>query len=378
MNDPRDPVQLDQPLQPPPPPAAPAPEVVEDAGSRALAEALRSSFVIVKVIMVLLAVLFLGSGLTTVGPQEKAVILRFGKPVGEGEDALLGPGFHWAWPPPIDEVVKIPISQVQTVQSTIGWYATTAAREATGAEPPPGTSLNPATDGYLLTADGNIIHARGTLRYRISEPGLRYEFDFVNASNLVQNAFNGALIYAAANYTVDDVLTRDAAGFREKVRRRLEQLIARDQLGVTVDLVEVQTIPPRQLKEAFAAALGAEVDRAKTLNDAKSYANQTLSRAEAEKAARISAGETERTRLVEFVAAEAKRFTDLLPAYRLNPALFMLQHQTEVLRRVKANAQETIILPQRAGGKAREVRIMLNREPPRPKTAEPPAAEEAH
>src|SRR5712664_3910873 len=217
MNDPRDPVQLDEP-PPPPPPAAPAPEVVDDAGSRALAEALRSSFVIVKVIMVLLAVLFLGSGLTTVGPQEKAIILRFGKPVGEGEDALLGPGFHWAWPPPIDEVVKIPIGQVQTVQSTIGWYATTAAREATGAEPPPGTSLNPATDGYLLTADGNIIHARGTLRYRISEPGLRYEFDFVNASNLVQNAFNNALNYAAANYTVDDVLTRDTAGFREKVR----------------------------------------------------------------------------------------------------------------------------------------------------------------
>src|SRR6266568_5580460 len=280
MNDPRGPAQLDRPLQPPPPPMAPAPEVVEDPGSRALAEALRSSFVIVKGIMVLLVVLFLGSGLTTVGPQEKAVILRFGKPVGEGENALLGPGFHWAWPPPIDEVVKIPIGQVQTVQSTIGWY--------------------------LLTADGNIIHARGTLRYRISEPGLRYEFDFVNASNLVQNAFNGAMLYAAANYTVDDVLTRDAAGFREKVRGRLEQLIARDQLGVTVDLVDVQTIPPRQLKDAFAAALGAEVDRAKAINDARSYANQTLSRAEAEAAARISAGETERTRLVEFVAAEAE------------------------------------------------------------------------
>src|SRR6266704_5647549 len=183
-------------LAPPPPP--PEPEATEDASSEALSEALSSSFAIVKVLMVALVIVFLGSGFFTVGTQEKAVILRFGKPVGEGEEALLGPGLHWAWPPPIDEVVKIPIGQVQTVQSTIGWYATTAAREAAGAEPAPGTSLNPATDGYLLTADGNIIHARGTLRYRISEPGLRYEFDFVNASNLVQNAFNGALIYAAA------------------------------------------------------------------------------------------------------------------------------------------------------------------------------------
>ena len=42
--------------------------------------------------MVLLVLLFLASGFFTVGPQERAIILRFGKPVGEGEKALLGPG----------------------------------------------------------------------------------------------------------------------------------------------------------------------------------------------------------------------------------------------------------------------------------------------
>ena len=47
------------------------PEVIDDARTRALAEALQSSFKIVRVIMVLLAVAFLGSGITTVerGPQ---------------------------------------------------------------------------------------------------------------------------------------------------------------------------------------------------------------------------------------------------------------------------------------------------------------------
>ena len=52
-----------------------------------------------------------------------------------------------------------------------------------------------AQRGYLLTGDGNIIHARGTLLYRISEPGLRFAFDFVNASDLVQNAFHARLRY---------------------------------------------------------------------------------------------------------------------------------------------------------------------------------------
>src|SRR5580692_8146129 len=99
----------------------PAPET-RDAGSQALAEALSSSFAIVKIVMVLMVVAFFCSGFFQVGPQEKAVILRFGKPVGEGQKALLTSGLHWSFPYPIDEVVKIPITQQQIVQSTVGWY----------------------------------------------------------------------------------------------------------------------------------------------------------------------------------------------------------------------------------------------------------------
>ena len=97
----------------------------DDAGSQALAEALRSSFAIVKIVMVLMVVAFFCSGFFTVGPQEKAVILRFGKPVGEGQKALLTAGLHWSFPYPIDEVVRIPITEIQKVSSTNGWYLTT-------------------------------------------------------------------------------------------------------------------------------------------------------------------------------------------------------------------------------------------------------------
>ena len=68
-----------------PEPPAPAPVTPDDAGSQALAEALRSSFAIVKVVMLLMVLAFFGSGFFTVGPQEKAVILRFGRPVGQGQ-----------------------------------------------------------------------------------------------------------------------------------------------------------------------------------------------------------------------------------------------------------------------------------------------------
>src|SRR5437899_5720520 len=92
----------------PPPPGVP-PETPLDAGSQALSEAFRSSFWIVKVVMVILVFLFIFSGVFVVRPQERAIVLLFGRTVGEGERQLLGSGLHWSYPFPIGEFRKVPI-----------------------------------------------------------------------------------------------------------------------------------------------------------------------------------------------------------------------------------------------------------------------------
>ena len=314
------------------PPAAEPPAPMLDAGSRALEEAFRSSFIVVKVVMVLLLVVFVFSGVKTVGPQEKAVILRFGKPLGTGPEQLLGPGLHWALPYPIDEVVVIPVGQFQTVVSTVGWYATTAVQEAAGTEPPPGPSLNPAADGYALTADGNIIHARATLRYRITDP-LAYSFSFVNASNTVLDALNRALVHAAAHSTVDEALLNNA-GFREKVLASVNEQVDALKLGITIDPSDVTVIPPRFVKQNFDAVLNAEQDRSKVVLTAQSYTSQ-------------------------------------LPQYRFNPGLLKQRLLAETWQRILAGSSDKFVLPERADGKSRELRLLLNREPPKPRTEAP-------
>ena len=368
----------DHPHHPQQPTPAPAPDpgsqAPEDAGTRALADALRSGFTIIKIVMVILVLFFLSSGFFTVDPQEKAIILRFGKPVGTDETALLEPGPHWAFPYPIDEVVRIPIGEVQIVRSLAGWYESNPALEAAGRLPPPADDLNPAVDGYLLTADENIVHARGTLRYRIEEPGLKYTFDFVASSNSVLQAFNNALFHAAARFTVDDILTRDVIGFREAVRARLETLIAQQGLGITIDQIEIEAVPPRYLAAAFGAVSDAGLRWTKEVNQARTYATETVSRAKGEAAARVNAGENRRTLLVEFVRAEATNFNALLPAYERNPTLFTRQRQTEVLQRVLTNAVKWVI-PRQSDGRPVQLRLRVNRPPLAPKLPPPPAPE---
>ncbi len=348
-----------------PPAPTPPPETPVDAGSQALAEALRSSFAIVKVVMVLLVLLFLASGFFTVGPQERAILLRFGRPVGQGEKALLLPGLHWSLPYPIDESIKVSITGLQQVKSTAGWYAVTPEQELSGAEPMAGGTLNPIVDGYALTADANIIHTRATLTYRIDDP-IQYVFSFVNASNAVQNALDNALLLAASRFKVDDVLTRDIVGFQESVRRRATQLVDDRKLGILVEQCSVQSVPPRQLKDAFASVLRAEQTRQKVLNEARSSENQVTNKASADAESRINLAQSDRARLVSDVGAQAKVFREILPQYQRHPDLFVQQHLTETLGRVLTNVQDKIFLSDSADGKPKELRLLLNREVPKP------------
>jgi membrane protease subunit HflK len=343
-----------------------------DAGSQALSEALRSSFGIVKFVMLLLVGLFVASGFFTVGPQERAIIIRLGKPLGEGQKALLGPGLHYSLPYPIDEYVKVPITAIQKVRSSVGWFSVTPAQEVSGEDRNPlpvTTPMDPEVDGYMLTADNNIVHSRATLQYHIEDP-VGFIFNFVNASNAVLNALDNALIYAASQFKVDDILTRDIAGFKQAVQKRTTELVDRQNLGIVVEDCQIDSRAPRQLKDAFDNVLKAEVTRNKVLDEAHIYENKTINRASADSQSLINSAESERARLINDVSSQSDRFKEILPKYRANPNLFVQQRLAETLGRVLTNIQDKIFLAESPDGSPKELRLLLNREAPKTKPEE--------
>jgi membrane protease subunit HflK len=341
-----------------------------DAGSQALAEALGSSFAIVKIVMLFMVVVFFCSGFFQVGPSEKAVILRFGRPVGEGKSVLLGPGLHWSFPYPIDEVVKIPITEIQKVTSTTGWYFTTPEQELSGEELPGGAGLNPAIDGYAITADRNIVHTRATLNYHIDDP-IAYIFNFASASNSIQNALNNALLFTAAKFNVDDILTRDVDGFREAVQARVSDLTDQEHLGIVIDNCQVQSVAPRQLQDIFARVTIAQQNQSKQIYDANTHRDQTLLAAAAQASGITTEAAAASTNYVVAIQASANAFTNSLPAYEMNRYLFTQQRVAEMMAVVLTNVDKQY-LPAHADGKPIEVRVMVNRELPEQKSAANP------
>ena len=129
---------------------------------------------------------------------------------------------------------------------------------------------------------------------------------------------------------------------------------------------------PRQLQDDFDAVVNAEVKRTKLLTDAHGYENEVISRAAADASSRTNVAEADRARLVKEIAGRAAQFDQLLPRYNDNPTLFVQQRLSETIGRVLTNVQDKIFLTESADGNSKELRLMLNRELPKPKAETKP------
>lgn len=312
------------------------PEVLPDefdAAGKSLSEALRISFIILKVIMIVLIVAFLASGFKTVGSEEQALVLRFGKIQGVGEERLLGPGLHWILPYPIDEIVKIPVEMKVSLAVDSFWYHESTKEKLTGqTRIRPKDPLKPLVDGYCLTrsekwinpvltneiqdeniyqaqaedntrqqeqsysdgSDYNIVHTKWHLIYQIDNPEQFYTNVLIpdvkpgdtylnvikeGINPLLKGVFEDAVVSVMVNYTIDEAISsRDR--IPRDVKAYLQNKLAEIESGIKVVSVQLtQSVCPPQVKAAFEASTLASQNSSKAITQARTYAYNTISKA---------------------------------------------------------------------------------------------------
>ena len=286
-----------------------------DVAGKSLFEALRISFIILKIIMIVLVVLFLASGFRTIGPDEQALVLRFGRIRGVGEDRILESGLvgplpwlHWVFPYPIDKIIKIPVAKKVNMPINTFWYPEML---------PPGPkqrihipqALDPVNDGYCITrserqtqsisastgGDYNIVHSKWQLTYQIDDPerffknvyvedvkpGQSY-FDVITKSitPLLKAVFDDAVVTAMVHYTIDEALSS-----QDRIPNHIERLMQQKleleiESGIKVVSVQLTKITwPRQVDTAFQAFITASQKSQKAISEARTYAENTLNEA---------------------------------------------------------------------------------------------------
>jgi len=286
-----------------------------DVGGKSLAEALRISFSILKVIMGVLVILFLASGFFRVDYDEQALVLRLGKIRGIGEDRVLKPGLHWVLPYPIDEIVKIPVTEVQSVNIDDFWYFQSERQKlAEGSHAMrsrPGETLDLMKgDGYCITRneyipelagrntgnDYNIVHCKWHLTYLIDDPELFLRNVYVEepqagqsladvipksekVASLLKSLAADAIVTSLVSFSIDEAILSEAR-IAASVTKLLQQKLRQIGSGIKIDSMQLVDITwPRQVDKAFLASMQAKQERDNLVIEAKTYAEKTLNEA---------------------------------------------------------------------------------------------------
>ena len=229
-----------------------------DPANRSLAEALRLSFGILKVVMVVLVALFLLSGIFKVNENEVVLRQRFGRLIPTPLEA----GTYLSWPRPIDQAIRVPTSTYQAQLDDSFWVSLRPDdRNKTLDQLSAKNQLQPGEDGSLITGDRNIVHGKWTVNYRIDKANAA---DFVRntsastdrlemenaAGRRVKQAAERAVVHVIATVPAESIIRgSDVSGqLRQQTQINLDELHS----GITVgDVLTVQVIPPLSVRGEF-------------------------------------------------------------------------------------------------------------------------------
>ena len=252
-----------------------------DEASQSLTNALRMSFKILAVLILFLVVVFVGKGFETVGPDEKALVLRFG----EATD-VLPTGLHYTLPYPIHEVVRIKTNP-KTIRMDTFWPKISEQEKKDimeGKKEMPKEVVLGAAGGFHLTGDLNILESRWTIVYKVKEDQAsitNYYNTFGSDSGqeelLVQMALESAILHEISRFEVFDAYVKKKDLLNENVRRRLRATLDTLDCGLEVSRVELLTIrPPQDVKPAFDNVLNAHQQVNQMVQEAEKERSKAL------------------------------------------------------------------------------------------------------
>ncbi|NCC52328.1 MAG: FtsH protease activity modulator HflK [Spartobacteria bacterium] len=332
------------------------------SGYTALAEALKTSFRLLRWALALLFVAYLASGIFVVSQHEQAVVLIFGRLAGMPGRQALGPGLHWTFPAPIAEVITVPTERVQAIASDSFWYALSARDRLSAHPPPPGPNLNPLTDGYTLSGDANLLHSQWILRYTIDD-AIAYLFRFGAMEQFLRDELDHAVVKASARFNVDQALRTDIERFRNQVEQELKRRMEALKPGIQIERVDLTLIaPPRQVAAAFDSVIKAEQDRSRQISEARAYATRAKNESVGEANRLLSEARTYRNQRVSEVSANADYFSQVYEQFKENPSITAEVLYQNAIRRVLQNAEQKFMVSKSSDG-SQELRILLGRDP---------------
>lgn len=279
-------------------------------------------------------VLWMATGIYVVGPDEKGVVVRFGRYL---ETTAPGPHFHL--PYPIETVYKPKVTQVGRIE--IGY-------RTRGKAP-----VDVPTESLMLTGDENIIDIDLSVQFRIKAGEMdaaNYLFRVRNPEadpfKVVRNAAETAIRRVVGRNSIDEALTAGKEKIQQFTQQTMQEILDSYESGIQIIAVQLQQVaPPEDVIHAFKDVASAREDRERAINESQGYANDILPKAKGEAARMIQEAEGYKTAKESRAKGDTERFLSLLTEYEKERTVTTTRLYLEAMEEILPHTRKMIVDP---------------------------------
>ncbi len=283
------------------------------------------------------------SALYSVDAREEGVVLRFGAIV----DTTL-PGLHLKLPWPVDQVLKVPVQEIKSMEFGFG---TIAAGQLTSYRQPNPDDLQVAE---MLTGDQNLAHVEWIVQYRIGDAA-KYLFalgsgvpgkpHWITVEETIRDAAESVMRQLVGDVSVDEVLTFGRDRIASDAKSQLQAMLDRFDCGINIVALKLQSVsPPEPVKDAFDSVNRARQNKERVVNDALGERNRLIPEARGKRDRTIAEAEGYEARTVRAATGHAGAFLAKLEEYKKAPEVTRTRLYLEALENLLQRVDDLLII----------------------------------
>ncbi len=283
------------------------------------------------IVLLVLAGLLLWAftGFYTVGANEVGLNLHFGRYIGK-----TGPGLNYNWPYPAGSVVKLPVTDRNSID--IG--------ERTGRG---GTAEDVPSESLMLTGDENIADVKFRVIWQIDPAHPEdYAFNLANRVGTVKAVAESSMREIVGKSEIQKLLTVDRTRVESQAQDLTQATLDQYKAGILILQVQLLSVdPPQQVIAAFKDVTAAQQDMQRLQTEADAYRNKVVPEARGAAAAIVQSAKAYREQTVAQATGEASRFSQIDTQYKLAPDLTRQRLYLETMETVLGGAKKIILDP---------------------------------
>lgn len=281
-------------------------------------------------LVLLILVVWLGSGFYVVDANERAVVLRLGK-----YHTVTQPGLNWRLPWPIEAHETVNLYGLRTV--SVG-------------------SEGNNTRGLMLTDDMNIVVVQFAVQYvlkaELDKPGGHErgpkDFLFENLissdDEFVRQIAEAAMREIVGKNKMDDVLYGKREQIAIDAKGLIQNLLDDYKSGIAVSRVTIEGVqPPEQVQAAFSDAIRARQDEERKKNEGEAHEKSVIPAAKGKASRIVAEAEAYRASVIARAEGEAARFTQVLSEFKRAPQVTRERMYLDAVQDVLSNTSKVMI-----------------------------------